>query len=80
MKKIYNEIAKMDFPARKIAKEQQARILERAMERIDGQCAIPARRPLPRPGAGRASAGSSPQRPWPCAVCAPAVWLPPGIS
>ena len=73
MKKIYNEIAKMDFPARKIAKEQQARILERAMERIDGSA-----RSLP--GAGRASAGSSPQRPWPCAVCAPAVWLPPGIS
>ena len=51
MKKLYDEIGRMDFPARTMAKEQQARILERAMERIGEERAVPAptrRRPRVR--------------------------------
>ena len=42
MKKMYDEISGMDFPARTMTKEQQARILERAMECIEEERAAPA--------------------------------------
>ena len=42
MKKMYDEIGGMDFPARTMTKEQQARILERAMECIEEERAAPA--------------------------------------